>query len=117
MRRFRKKVLVEQTQNRLDLGGRTLPIRGGKSEKRQSVNADSRRSLDDAARRLRSRAVTGGARQTARSGPATIAVADDGNVEPLRLGGRLRRGNLRHRLVMPEHALSPPSKTIRKLLY
>src|SRR5260370_11629180 len=109
MRRFGEKVFVEQTQNGLDLGGRTLPIRGGKREKCQSVNADSRRSLNDAARRLRSRAVPGGARPTARTAPSATSAPAYVHVVPLRLGdGRLRRGNLRYRLLMHEHALSPP---------
>ena len=84
--RFCKKVLLQQTQDGLDFGSGTLPIRGGKREKRQCMNAHAGRSLDHAAGRLRSRAMTCGARQTSRSGPSAIAVRDDGDVQPRGLG-------------------------------
>ena len=56
----------------------------------QGVNPQPRGSFDDAASGLRTGAVTGGARQRARSGPAAVAVGDDGDVQRARgkLGGK-----------------------------
>src|SRR5216684_7087479 len=82
------------------------------------MNSEAGRGLDDAAYRLRSRAMTGGTRQTPRSGPAAVAVRDDGYVQPWRLVyGRLRDGNLTYcLLMMHEHVLSPPRTNNHKLL-
>ena len=118
VRRFRKNVFVKQPQDRMDFGRGTLPIRGGKREKRKSVNANARRSLDDAARSFGSGAMAGGTRQAPRSRPAAIAVRDDRDVEPRSRGdGRLGRGNLPYRQMMHELVLSPPRRKRYKLLY
>ncbi len=94
MCRLCKKVFVKQTQDRMDLGGWALPIRGGKREERKCVNAEAGRGLDNSPSGFGPGAVAGGARQTPRSGPPAIAVRDDGYVEPRGLDdGRLRRGN------------------------
>src|SRR5260370_8347975 len=91
----------------MDFGSGTLPIRGGKREKRQRVNADAGRSLDDPASCFGASAMTGGARQASRNGPAAIAVRDDCYVEPGSLGdGRLRRGNLPYCHMMHQLVLS-----------
>jgi hypothetical protein len=80
MRRLCKKVFVKQTQDRVDLGGWALPIRGRKREERKCVDAYAWRSFDDSPGCFSTGAVAGGARQTPRSGPAAIAVRDDGYV-------------------------------------
>src|SRR6266478_10191268 len=108
---------MKQPQNRVDFGRGTLPVCGRQREKRKSMNANARRSLDDAACRLRSRAMAGGTRQTPRSGPAAVAIRNDGHVEPRNLvNGRLRDRNLTYCLVMHEHVLSPPRNKRHKLL-
>ncbi len=80
VRRLRQQVLVKQLQDRMDLGSGTLPIRGGKREKRQCVNAEAGRGFNDSPGSFGPGAMAGGARQTPRSGPAAIAVRDDGYV-------------------------------------
>src|SRR5258706_145058 len=73
-------LLHEYLQDRMDLGSGTLPIRGGKREKRQCVNAEAGRGFNDSPGSFGPGAMAGGARQTPRSGPAAIAVRDDGYV-------------------------------------
>ncbi len=91
MRRFGEQIFVEQPQDRLHFDGRAFPIRGGKREKRQRVNSQARRRLNDATRRFRSRAVAGRARQTPRGRPPAIAIRNDGHMELWSLGdGRPR---------------------------
>ncbi len=109
---------VEQPQDRLNLGSGTLPIRGGKREKRQCVNAEAGRGFDDSPGCFGTGAMTGGSRQTSRGGPTPIAVRNDGYVEPRSRGnGRLDRGNLPYsQRMMHEHILSPPRRKLRKLL-
>ena len=45
------------------------------------MNSQARRCFDNVPRRFGSRAVTGGARQSARSGPSPVSIRDDGNVQ------------------------------------
>jgi hypothetical protein len=45
------------------------------------VNAEARRGLNDAARGFGAGAVSGGARQPARGGPAAVSIGDDGDVK------------------------------------
>ncbi len=58
VRSLRLEVFLEYLQNGVHFDGRTLPVRGGKREQRQCVNAQVRRAPDDAPCRLGPRAVT-----------------------------------------------------------
>src|SRR5260370_829718 len=95
----------------MDLGGGTLPVCGGKCKECERVNADARRSLDDAACRFRSCPMAGRTRQAPRSGPSSIAVRNDRYVKPRCLGDDwLHRGNLPNCELRHEHVLSPPRR-------
>ena len=80
--RLDKKVFVEQPQNRIDLGRWALPIRGGKREEREGVNAHAWSRRNDLAGSLCACPMASGARQASRRGPAAIPVRDDGHMEP-----------------------------------
>jgi len=92
---FGDKIFLKNLQDGRDLGGRALPVCGREGEEGEGVNPQVRRAADDAAGGFGSSAVAGRAWQGAGSGPAAIAVADDGDVE---LGGRRRE----RRMVLPE---------------
>src|SRR5258706_15378579 len=69
VRRFREQVLMEQPQDPVDFGGGTLPICRGKREKRQRMNSEAGRGLDNSACRVRPPAVGRRTRQSPPSGP------------------------------------------------
>jgi hypothetical protein len=55
--------------------------------------------------------MAGGTRQASRSGPAAVAIGNDGDVKARSLGdSRLRGENLLYGQVLHEHALSPPRR-------
>ena len=72
------------------------PILAAERIKRQPGDAVLQRRLDGAAHRLRPGPVPGDARQSARRGPASVAVHDDGDVRRDR--GRRRGGLARGKL-------------------
>ena len=94
---FGEQVFVEQAQDGVDFGGGALPVRGGKREERERVNADARRGFDDAARGFGSGAMTCGTRQAARRGPASVAIGNDGDVQALTRRSRALRSGSRSR--------------------
>src|SRR5207302_2355622 len=94
---FGEEVFVEQAEDGGDFGGGALPVRGGKREERERVNADARRGFDDAARGFGSGAMTCGTRQAARRGPASVAIGNDGDVQALTRRSRALRSGSRSR--------------------
>jgi len=94
VRGFGQKILVDDAQDSSYFRRRPFPIRGRKREEGQSVNAQTRRSLDYGARGLGAGTMPGGAGQAAGRGPAAVAIGDDGYVD----GSRRRDIGLKHRL-------------------
>src|SRR5258708_28832040 len=92
VRGFGEQVFVEQPQDGVHFGGWPLPVRGGKRKERESVNAEARRGLDNAARGFGSGAVAGGTRKPTRSGPAAVAIGNDSDMKPRVRGASELRG-------------------------
>ena len=81
---------MKDAQNFGDLRGRTFPIGGRQCEQGEGVNAQTRRGFNYGARGLGTGAVASRAGEAAGSGPAAVAVGDDGDVD----GARKRNNGL-----------------------
>src|SRR5690606_414234 len=73
-------VSLEQRHQRGDLGGGTLPVFDGERVQRQYLDAQPGTGFDDLTHGARARPVTFHPRQVTLTGPATVAVHDDGDV-------------------------------------
>ena len=73
-------VAGEEFHQRLDLRLRTVPILDGKGVQREVPDAQPRGTAQHGAHRLGTATVALDAGQTARGGPAAVAVHDDGDV-------------------------------------
>ena len=81
-------VALEQPHQFGNLGPRPAPVLGRKAEHCQAIDANLSRALDCALQRLDACPMAKGARQTARTRPAAVAVHDQRHVQgrALRLG-------------------------------
>src|SRR5690606_1190022 len=80
--------LDEQPHQRPHLLAGPPPVLAAEREQRQRADAPAHALADRHAHRLDALAVAGLARQSARAGPAAVAVHDDGDVTRQRHGGR-----------------------------
>src|SRR6266850_782422 len=85
---------LEQHHQRVDLGARPLPVLDRKRIKRQHVDAEPRRRLDDVADRVDAGAMPFDARQVPLRCPSSVAVHDDGDVGRQQLEVDLARQRL-----------------------
>jgi hypothetical protein len=79
--RFGAQVFIEQRQDAVHFRARANPVGRRKGEQSERVNTQARSRFDDGTRRLSASAMSGRARQSAGSGPAPVAVGDDGDAE------------------------------------
>src|SRR5690606_39188510 len=70
----------EQTHQRADLIAGPTPVLAAEGEQRQRTDSATHALADRHAHRLDALAMTGLARHAARTGPAAVAVHDDGDV-------------------------------------
>src|SRR5262249_3595447 len=81
-----------------------LPVREGERKERKRVDAEARRSLDNAPSSFSASAVTSGTWKAARGSPTAVAIGNDSNVQAGpggtnllgQHGGRRRRPRKQH---------------------
>src|SRR5271165_6039935 len=74
---FANQRIEKQAHQHADLIGRPAPVLAAEGEQREKTNPGFSAILDDPAHDFDARAVSRGARQAARAGPAAVAVHDD----------------------------------------
>ena len=84
-RGFGAKILFEQREQGNDLAHGAVPVVRGKRVERKGANAQAGSGAHDAANGFHAGAMSFGASEAARGGPAAIAIEENGDVE-LRLG-------------------------------
>src|SRR6516164_9924295 len=80
MPRFGQEIFLKNAENRVDLSLRPLPIGRGKGKQRKRVDSQLRGDADNLLGGSRPGAVSGRPWEGARSGPPSVAVADNGHV-------------------------------------
>src|SRR5438477_7337335 len=105
---------MEQAKDRIDFGRRALPVGGRDGEQGERVDAQLGSSFNDGTAGFRSRAMARGAPQATRSGPAAVAIGNDGDMQH---GRRKRRRSIED--VLQDNVLnghddvsSPPRENI-----